>query len=304
VSSERVLVLMKSYLGDAVMATPLLHALARKSLDIRASAVVHDLLRSPDLTYQSLPATNIHRPWLLIREARLLRARRFDTAIVLNRSFRTALLARLAKIPIRVGHATEGRGKLLTHLVPYRMEDPETLSYVHLAEPIGVEVRCLTPRLWVSDEERESGAKALQGIVIAFQPGARYPEKTLTQGAWQFLAGELSKSGQRYAIVGGPEEVNAAAPFTDAANLIGKLSLRESMGMAKSLRVLVGGDTGFMHVAAAVGCPTITAFGPTPVQKWGHFEPPHQVIRAREGKIENISGEELWQAVQRALHAV
>ncbi len=292
---------MKSYLGDAVMATPLIRSLSPLQLSIRAPKIVHELLRSPEHRYEPLPAGNIHRPWRVLLEARALRKHSFDAALVLNRSFRTAILAKLARIPIRIGHGTEGRGALLTQNVSYSETEPETLSYAHLAEPLGISTADLTPRLSVTDEERRAGQAALEDARVAFQPGARYPEKTVRTSAWQYVADDLERRKLPYAVAGGPDESEYAEFYPRAKNLIGLLGLRDSMGAASQLRVLAGGDTGFMHIAAAVGCPTITVFGPTVIEKWAHFDAPHQIIRAPQGLIENVTGEELWAAFERAL---
>jgi len=301
VPGERVLLLMKSYLGDAVIATPLIRSLSALQLTVRAPQVVHELLRSPEHLYQALPATNIHRPWRVWQEARVLRKHRFDAAVLLNRSFRTAILAKLAGIPVRIGHGTEGRKVLLTDPVPYSEIEPEALSYMHLAEPLGWFSDDLTPRLHVTEEERAAGKAALEGAKVGFQPGARYPEKTVPPEIWRHVAKELESRGIGYVVMGGQDETAEAERYPRARNLIGQLGLRASMGAAAALRVLAGGDTGFMHIAAAVGCPTITVFGPTVVEKWAHFEAPHQIIRARDGAIQNVTGEELWAAFELAL---
>ncbi|MCC7230203.1 MAG: hypothetical protein IT203_07395, partial [Fimbriimonadaceae bacterium] len=59
------------------------------------------------------------------------------------------------------------------------------------------------------------------------------------------------------------------------------------------------GDTGVMHLAAAVGTPTITAFGPTPSKKWGWFNEPHTVIQAKNQDLENLEFSEFEVALSR-----
>src|ERR1700682_6278970 len=110
---------MKGYLGDAVLAAPLLQALSLNELTIRAPEIVHTILKSPSWSYQALHAEPFRGVASLFREAQKLRAHPFNAAILINRSFPSALLAKIARIPVRIGHATEGRSRLLTNPVPY-----------------------------------------------------------------------------------------------------------------------------------------------------------------------------------------
>ncbi|RYG17885.1 hypothetical protein EON82_23315, partial [bacterium] len=115
--SGRVLVSMKTYLGDAVMTAPLLDALEAAGWEttlLTAPLVAKALGRE-----RLIPFEKRRWPWEVMRQARDLRTYGFDACLLVNRSVRAALLARLAGIPIRVGHPREGRGALLTHRVPY-----------------------------------------------------------------------------------------------------------------------------------------------------------------------------------------
>jgi ADP-heptose:LPS heptosyltransferase len=67
------------------------------------------------------------------------------------------------------------------------------------------------------------------------------------------------------------------------------------------LRLMIGADTGAMHLAVGVGCPTVTAFGPTPADKWGHDYAPHRVIRAPGGDMAALEPETLVRASLEAL---
>jgi ADP-heptose:LPS heptosyltransferase len=64
---------------------------------------------------------------------------------------------------------------------------------------------------------------------------------------------------------------------------------------------MLGSDTGLMHIAAASGCTTVTCFGPTRSSKWGHLDPPHQVVDGRDRDITTIQPEEVLKAVRAAL---
>ena len=81
----------------------------------------------------------------------------------------------------------------------------------------------------------------------------------------------------------GPE---AAAKVVD---LTGETALRETMGVLTHLSLFVGNDTGVSHIAASVGTPTVTLFGPTPALKWGNTGPHNAVITAPDGCMDSIA---------------
>jgi ADP-heptose:LPS heptosyltransferase len=137
---------------------------------------------------------------------------------------------------------------------------------------------------------------------VGIQPGARYGSKAIPQRVLVELAERVLTEGLRPVLLGGSEELASSQGFpTPCLNLVGQLSLRESMGVASNLHVLIGADTGFMHVAAGIGCPTVTVFGPTPSAKWGHHYLPHQVIDARGGDMRAVTAAQIWATAERGL---
>ncbi|MGL1297071.1 glycosyltransferase family 9 protein, partial [Vibrio parahaemolyticus] len=78
--------------------------------------------------------------------ARRLRAGRFDVALVVNRSFRSALTARLADIRVRCGHSVERRGMLLTHPVRYDWKKNEAECYLDLGRALGLDMPSIEPK--------------------------------------------------------------------------------------------------------------------------------------------------------------
>lgn len=301
--ARKVVVMLKGYLGDAVMAIPLLETLKAVDGTVATNHAIEALLKPsfPKLRFLQVTA---HGPLRDFENARKLRG--FDVAIVVNRSFRAALTARLAGVPIRVGHSVDGRSFLLTRPLPYDEERNEAECYVDLGEAAGLARFHGAPLLNLSDEERAEGLTRLSGATVGIQPGARHSWKQIPAPALIETAQWLSSQGCQIALFGGSEEVAAAAQLTSALptpplNLVGKLAMRESAAALSGLRLAIGGDTGVMHLAAAVGCPTITAFGPTKAAKWGHYEPPHQVVQAEHGDISRINAQQLIEAAARVL---
>lgn len=295
---------MKTYLGDGVMASPLIGALTANGATVTCltSSSVSDLL---DLGKQHAALVPFRRDKTLkatIRQAQELRRQGFEAAILINHSFRSALVARLAGIPKRIGHAREGRRLLLTDPLPYDTSRFEAFAIGGLAAPLGIEAAELRPRLEVSEQEKERGRWLLQGATVGFQPGARHAYKQLPLEVTVAVARQLQELGHSLVMLGGAEEGPSGEAVEQAlprpiVNLIGKTSVRETLGCLANLSVAFGSDTGVMHMSAAIGCPTVQVFGSPKALKWGHDYSPHRVLRAPEDNLERLSGEQLLQAV-------
>lgn len=306
-NDRKLLLSIKPYLGDAVMATPLVEALCLHGyrVTVMTAGFVMPLLRSDRWEVAHRPLQDRREPWHVFRYANELRRERYDASIVLNRSFRAALIPWLARIPERVGHANEGRAFLLSKVVPFHEEQFEAFSDLDLARALGISVVDQRPKLWLSNEERARGAELAENAAVAVQPGARFPEKLLPPAALDGLLTQLRDHEVRAVLLGGKDEVPDAEKlmerFPECLNLVGKTNLRETLGVLSNLRLMAGSDTGVIHLAAGVGCPTVTAFGPTPFEKWSHQVLPHRSMRAPGGKMSELSPELLVKTCLEAL---
>jgi ADP-heptose:LPS heptosyltransferase len=302
---SKVLVWLKpGYLGDAVMATPLLDRLAAAGADVSVlcGRAVASLLRDRTAFLRFLEAGDVKNPFGLAALARDLRREGFQAVILVNRSFRSALAARASGIPVRIGHSTEGRGFLLTRAIPYPADRFEANCYMDLGELLSLptsttrEERVAMPSLEVTEAERQRGSELMDGAEVVVQPGARYASKQIPLDVMSEVVRDLQARGLRVAMVGGSEEAlhgrlvgrELIEPVVD---LIGRTDLRESMGVLANARVAIGSDTGLMHIAAALGCPTVTVFGPNPVAKWGHRYAPHHALEAPGGDMKRVDAQ-------------
>ncbi len=306
--SDRVLVSMKRFIGDAVMTTPMLNVLQARhpNLTIICPPAVEQILWHPTFERSFLPLDTKRKPWELMAKALELRRQRFQTVVLVNHSFRSALTARLAGIPVRVGHATEGRNWLLTHAVPYDENVFEAWSELDLMKPLGIDAPRVAPELSVTQEERQRGVELLEGAKVGIQPGARFASKALTIEVLAEVAAELLRRGLKPVFLGAGEEKEAAEKLQaavpgDVTNLVGKTSIRQSLGALANLKSMIGADTGLMHMATATGCPTVTIFGPTPAQKWGHTYGSNRVILAPDGDMSRVEPKTIIDSLEEAL---
>ena len=304
-SYKRVLLILKGFLGDAVMVTPLLDGLVNQS-----KLEVHVLTTGSvvALLEDTFPAVKFHvqrklqKPMEFMKQGRELRSMGFDAALVVNRSFRAALLASIAKIPVRVGNDTDRRGWLLSGSAPYDPYKYEPASYLELASLAGIQLEEVHPRLLPLQSLVTSTREKLQGAAIGVQPGARHPWKRLPIPVLAEVVCNLQKDGKVVLLGGREEQVFGeelcSALSTKPLNLIGAFDLKESVAATSQLKIMIGGDTGLMHIAAASRCPTVTMFGPTFASKWGHHYSPHQVLVAPDREMAEFTAEQVLAAVR------
>lgn len=292
----RVLVWMKpSYLGDAVMATCLIDTLAGRFRQrfVRCGGLVSELYSDRAEFLNFVKPAKIKRFDALLIHAKELRQMNLDAAILVDRSFRSALAARLARIPVRIGHSTEGRRWLLTHSIRYDWKKFEADCYLDLLATVGIACNAARPNLAVSAGERLAGAKLVGNATVGINPGGRHHFKQLPYETTVKAAQLLQAQGYAVALFGSGDDMRHAEAVKKLGlqpdiDLVGKTTVREAMGALSNLKVVFGSDSGLMHLAAALGTPTVTVFGKEPASKWGYQYEPHVAIQAPNGQMDRI----------------
>lgn len=287
------LVIQTSFLGDTVLTTPLLVQLARRGeVDVvttPASAALlanHPSVRTV-IAYDKRGADRGLAGFLSL--ARRLRETTYDVAFLAQGSLRSAALALVAGIPSRVGFDTSAGRWFSTRRVAYREDLHHAARLLRLARPNGRpatpdEVR---PSLHPGDDER-SAVNALlahHGVapgepLIALAPGSVWATKR-----WPYyaeLATRMERHG-RVVIVGGADDADLARSIVAAApraiDATGHLSLLASAELIGRAGAIVTNDSAPMHLASAMGTPTLAIFGPTvPAFGFGPLAPTSIVV--------------------------
>jgi len=289
----RTLVVAPGWVGDAVMAEPVFRALEASG---RALTVVAKRPLQPLLALFPGVAGAIERGAGDAETAARIAAERFDEAIVLPNSFRSAKLVRDAGIPRRWGYRGDWRAPLLAPAVGRpRGRRPQIEDYRELLAAIGVTAPDdWLPRLALPEElvargrERLSRAHLEAGAqpIVGLFPGAEWgPSKRWPMMSFAELSRELRRRapGARQAIVAGPKEVWLAVRVYEESGklhpVVGpELDLAALAGVVAHFDVLVTNDSGPMHLAAALGVRCVALFGPTDPRRTAPAGPGHEVI--------------------------
>jgi heptosyltransferase-2 len=292
------LVRLPNPVGDAVMATPALRTLRTALPSTRivwaggpaASKVLEGLpWRDGVMPLAGPLSQGLLAPW---RAARLLRRQEADAILLMPNSFSSALAARLARIPVRVGVPRHGRGLLLTRRVKVPLLGgriaPRSMRahYLDLVAPFGAvdDGRGTALATTPYDEERAARRLAAAHLAgrpfLAVNPGASFgPSKVYPPASMGAVAREVrQRTGLGVLVVCGPGEQDLARAVADAAGPpVASLheeapDLGELKALLRRARLLLTTDAGPRHVAEAFGVPTVVLVGPTD-PLWGSGGP-------------------------------
>ncbi len=298
--ARRVLVLQTSFLGDSLLTLPLLRRLKESLPGARVSVLT--LPKNAEVFRGSRWADEVILDDKRGRHAGLgglrriaaeLRERGFDLAVIPHRSLRSALVARLAGIPRRVGFASSAGRFLLTDAVPFAWLTHDLERNLALARPLGGaaapasgEARYVVPppvSAGLAAKLAAAGAGPADRLA-GVHPGAAWATKRWLPERYAELCRRLKASGLVPVLVGGPGDAALGAEIaraSGAADLVGKTDLLELKELMGRLSLFVTNDSGPMHLAAAAGVPVVAIFGAT-TRELGFFPygAGHQVVEA------------------------
>jgi heptosyltransferase-2 len=289
-----------NWVGDAVMSLPAIRAIRdafpAAHLTVLARAAVADLYARESAIDGVILLAASRR-----RAAADLRRGNFDCAILLPNSFDAALTAWLARIPRRIGYRRDARGWLLTEAIPPpepgEIPRHQRFFYLELLRRAGIVHEyppCADIRLGGHDAARASGRDAFRSAgldepVLGVSPGAaygdakrwlpeRFAETAVLVARAHAASVALFGAGAERSLC---ESIAAAirAEHISVHNFAGETTLRQFIDSAAACCLFLSNDSGAMHIASALGVPTVAVFGATDDTATGPTGPWARVVR-------------------------
>ena len=289
---HRILLSRMKFIGDVVLTTPLIRSLRDAYPDAFIAYLGEreavSLLEGNPCLDEIIPF-DYSRPAILeqARVGSLLRRRTFDLVIDLFGNPRSALLTRLSGAPVRVGPDRKGRGRLYT----IRVRDdgrPKSAIAFHNQSLVaaGIPVSGKKTEIFVSPAERDSAHALLRRmdppldpdrVIVGIHPGATWPAKHWFPDRFAALAeGLVRDDGIQVLLTAGPRDGETIrsirSRLREPVAVLDGPSLRSLAAAVSLCSAFVSNDAGPMHIAAAVGTPTIGLFGPGEDAIWFPYE--------------------------------
>ena len=322
---DRLMVVRLGAIGDVVNALVFAGLVKRAQPHVEIGWVVHDLVRP---LVEGHPHVDRVHVWkrgsglggfrVLVRE---LRACRYELAVDLQRILKSALVARASGAPRVLGYdrarAKECSWLLATERIASGPPHEHMVDqYRAFARVLGCDgpVEHVLPSDASAAAWADEQVAALGAAPIVVNAGASKPQNRWPSERFAAMIAALARDAHApLVVIGGPGDRELAAPLVAAASgvhdLVGRTSLRQLAALLARSRLLVTGDTGPMHLAVAVGTPTLALFGPADPRRTGPYgwtESPasrHTVVVQPSGAMEQLAAERVIELVRAKLAA-
>ncbi len=293
---RNILFLRHDGIGDMVLSTPAFRALKEgmphARLTVLASPRNRDILSgNPFVDEVMLYEPGLSGTVKIIRE---LRRRSFDIVIdpFLSYKLHTALLAVLSGAGYRLGFAVSGREVFFNLRCPEgderRSVSAQTLD---MARALGLNPRDSMPRLYVSGREREEAWENLRkkgavkgDILVGIHPGGRYESQRWPAGRFAMAADYMISVYRARVVLFGAEDDRETVRFirkvmSNRPLLMDEAGLRAFIAALSCCSLLICNNSGPLHIASALGIPSVSTMGPTAPRLWWPEGEGHIVIR-------------------------
>ncbi len=307
---RRALVIKLRHHGDVLLTSPVFTVLKKHAPQIEIDALIY--ADTADMLSLNPAISDIHRierhgsklglwtylcaEWQLLKA---LRSRHYDLIIHLTDHPRGAWITRLCGARWAVARRVGGRGdwwnKAFSHFFPTPRHALRHTAEWHLdaLRRLGItpaaDERALSLLPGPQAEARidrllkELGADSRAFIHI--HPASRWLFKCWPAEAMAELINRLHRDGHQVLLSAAPDSaelrmIEAIQSMLErpAPSLAGQLSLKELAALTARARLFIGVDSAPMHIAAAMGTPTVALFGPSGDKEWGPWKVPHRVV--------------------------
>ena len=295
---KKILVMRYRFIGDTVLTVPFLRNLRYNypdaQIDMLVSSGSGEIIENCPYvnnfiffdTTKKFKYENGEKKsfWSYVKE---LRKEKYDKVYVLKRSFSSAILAFLTGAKERVGFDTEHRGFLLTKKVPYDNNKHEIECFLDVLRTDGQKVIDTYLESFTNGETENKVDKMFkdnltEGVKkVVVHATASTPKKEISKDKWAQIIEYLANEKNAQVIFIGADKDKGA--YLDILNLVknelkikpvnfcGKFNLEESLAAIKRADLMVGIDSGNLHMAASAKTRVIGIYGPMSEKKWGAY---------------------------------
>ncbi|MEW6686514.1 MAG: lipopolysaccharide heptosyltransferase II [Candidatus Edwardsbacteria bacterium] len=289
-SFQRILISRLRFIGDVILTTPVIRAFRENFPTAKLSFLVEKenspvLENNPDLN----EILTFERNWSLIKQIKFirhLRQKHFDLAVDFFCNPRSAYLTFLTNAKWRIGYDVRLRGRIYHQRVRVKEKVNAVESHLTLVSALGLSVpQDRTPRVFLSESEkiwaknflRQKGIEPGK-LLIGLHPGASWPAKRWPKERFFDLATQFMKNcGAKIIWVIGPKEKDLS-PFPHRGEsergqqesflILQNFLLRQLAAVISQCDLFIANDGGPMHLACALGTPTLAIFGPSEPEIW------------------------------------
>jgi heptosyltransferase-2 len=282
ISPEKILVIQTAFLGDIILTTPLLRNLKSRFPESRISflttPVGAEILSGNPciwefIIYDKKGADKGIIPFL--KMAMRIKEQGFSLVVSPHRSLRTSLLAFISGAPRKIGFDKAAFSFLYQDKIQYRKELHEVDRNLQLMETLGGKIEAF-PEVFIRQDAQKRADSLLasfgikeRGMVVGLLIGSEWPTKRWTQEGYADLIDYLAKRFSAKSIIFGRDNERPIAEeiYNLSANkpliACGKTQLSDLVPLFMACELLIGGDTGTMHIGVALKRKCVIIFGPT-----------------------------------------
>lgn len=285
---RRLLVIRPGGLGDAILLWPMLRALAAHFAGARIE-VLAERRNAAAFAIGAAPFDVLRYDDGPLAALRRLRGRDYDLVIDTEQYHHlSAVFADALRPRWLCGFDTLGRARFHTHPVAHSEDDYEALSFLRLAAAVCGTVPAFdadAPFLFPAEAERDWAQTALAPAadrpMVAVMPGAGGIYRLWAPERYAAVAREFDARGMFVVVLGGADAAEAGRLIAAAGalDLTGRTTLPQTAAVLARARLALSADTGVLHLAYAVGTPTVGLFGPGLHRKWAPPGHAHRVVR-------------------------
>ena len=307
---KKILLIRYSAIGDVVLATSIIELLRKNYPQSHLSMLLTPttapiIEENPFL--DRIIVYDRNKRFSYLKCVRLLREEKFD--LIASLQGKAGLLTFLTRAKYRVGFHQSLRYRYFYNLRPKQWypEKHALYRYLNMIEPLNLEGEIPEPKIYLTMEEENAAEKVLrkkgvskEDFLVGFNPVSAYPAKEWLLKYYIQLGKELIERYNTKIIIFGKGDKRssaicyqleiALAKSENVLSLAGKTNLRELAALTKCCRLFITGDTGPMHIAAAVGTKILTFFASTDPKKCGPVGKEHIILEDKKmNRMKNIS---------------